>query len=78
MPTYDYKREDGSIFEITQRITDASLKLCPTTGQSVKRIISGGAGLIFNGSGFYSTDYGSKKNENNNKSKGSSSQGEDS
>lgn len=58
MPTYTYKREDGSVFEIDQRITADALEVCPTTGQKVKRIISGGAGLVFKGSGFYLTDYG--------------------
>ena len=58
MPTYTYKREDGSVFEIDQRITEDALEVCPTTGQKVKRIISGGAGLVFKGSGFYLTDYG--------------------
>ncbi len=58
MPTYTYKREDGSIFEIDQKITEDALKVCPTTGQKVKRVISGGAGLVFKGSGFYLTDYG--------------------
>jgi len=57
MPTYLYKREDGSTFEIEQRITAPVLETCPTTGQPVKRLISKGAGLIFKGSGFYLTDY---------------------
>ena len=57
MPTYTYKREDNTTFEIEQRITADPLKTCPTTGQKVKRIISGGAGLVFKGSGFYLTDY---------------------
>lgn len=56
MPTYVYRREDGSTFEIEQRITEPALETCPTTGQAVKRVISG-AGLIFKGSGFYLTDY---------------------
>ena len=60
MPTYLYKREDDSTFEIEQRITDPALKECPTTGQSVKRLISPGAGLVFKGSGFYLTDYARK------------------
>lgn len=60
MPTYEYKREDGSTFEIDQRITEDALKVCPTTGQPVKRLISGGAGLVFKGSGFYLTDYARK------------------
>ena len=57
MPTYTYKREDGSTFDIEQRITEDALEVCPTTGQKVKRIISGSAGLVFKGSGFYLTDY---------------------
>jgi putative FmdB family regulatory protein len=63
MPTYEYRREDGSTFEIMQRITDAPLETCPTTGQKVTRAIGGGTGLIFKGSGFYLTDY-ARKNGN--------------
>ena len=57
MPTYVYRREDGTTFEIEQRITEPSLKRCPTTDQPVKRLITSGAGLVFKGSGFYITDY---------------------
>ncbi len=57
MPTYVYRREDGTTFEIRQRITEDALTECPETGQPVKRVISGNAGLIFKGSGFYLTDY---------------------
>ncbi len=56
MPTYVYEREDGSTFEIEQRITENALEKCPTTGQKVARKIC--APLpIFKGSGFYQTDY---------------------
>lgn len=58
MPTYVYRREDGTKFEIKQRITDDPLEECPETGQPVERIIAGSAGLIFKGDGFYITDYG--------------------
>ncbi len=67
MPTYVYRREDGTTFEIQQRITEDSLEACPTTGQAVKRVISGGTGLIFKGSGFYLTDY-VRNNDNDKKS----------
>ena len=69
MPTYEYKREDGTIFEILQSMSDEPLKVCPTTGQPVKRMISGGTGLLFKGSGFYVTDYknGNKKAKNSTK-----------
>lgn len=60
MPTYTYKREDGSVFEIEQRITADALETCPTTGQPVTRVITGGSGLVFKGSGFYLTDYARK------------------
>lgn len=65
MPTYEYKREDGSVFEITQSINDDPLETCPTTGQPVKRVISGGGGVVYKGTGWYVTDYkngGHKKN----------------
>lgn len=58
MPTYVYRREDGTTFEIEQRITDDPLETCPETGQPVERIITGSAGLIFKGDGFYVNDYG--------------------
>jgi putative FmdB family regulatory protein len=57
MPTYEYKREDGSVFEITQSINDDRLTSCPETGQPVTRIISGGGGVVYKGTGFYVTDY---------------------
>jgi predicted nucleic acid-binding Zn ribbon protein len=56
MPTYIYRREDGSTFEIEQRITEPALTHDPDTGQRVERVIAG-AGLLFKGSGFYLTDY---------------------
>ncbi len=57
MPTYEYKREDGTVFEITQSINDAPLTACPDTGQPVKRIISGGGGVVYKGTGWHITDY---------------------
>ncbi|MDZ7716729.1 MAG: FmdB family zinc ribbon protein [Balneolaceae bacterium] len=57
MPTYEYKREDGSTFEIKQSINDDALTECPETGQPVKRIISGGGGVVYKGDGWYVTDY---------------------
>lgn len=57
MPTYEYKREDGTSFEIQQGINDEALKVCPETGQKVKRVISGGGGVVYKGEGWYVTDY---------------------
>lgn len=57
MPTYEYKREDGTTFEIIQNMSDDALTTCPTTGQKVRRIISGGGGVVYKGEGWYVTDY---------------------
>jgi putative FmdB family regulatory protein len=57
MPTYSYQREDGSVFELMQRMSDPALTVCPETGQLVKRIITGGAGVVYKGEGWYVTDY---------------------
>lgn len=56
MPIYVYEREDGSTFEIIQRMSDGPLATCPDTGQKVARQITA-ATAIFKGSGFYKTDY---------------------
>jgi len=55
MPTYLYECEKCGRFEEFQRITDDPLAECPDCKGSVKRII-GAPGIIFKGSGFYSTD----------------------
>ena len=57
MPTYVYRRPDGTTFEHFQKISDAALTEDPETGVPVTRVISGGAGLQFKGDGFYLTDY---------------------
>lgn len=57
MPTYSYQREDGTVFEIMQRMSDPALTTCPETGQIVRRLISGGAGVVYKGEGWYVTDY---------------------
>ncbi|HEY3221896.1 MAG TPA: FmdB family zinc ribbon protein [Gemmatimonadales bacterium] len=58
MPTYEYKCPNGHLFEKTfPRITSKRFATCPTCGKRAERQISGGAGLVFKGSGFYATDY---------------------
>ena len=58
MPTYDYRCVDcGHQFEAFQSMRDEPLKVCPECGGRIERLISGGTGLIFKGSGFYITDY---------------------
>ena len=65
MPTYDYLcRECGEKFEHFQSMSSSPLKTrpdCKVKNCNVERIISGGTGLIFKGSGFYLTDYKNKK-----------------
>jgi len=63
MPTYDYRCENcGNEMEAFQSIKDAPLTKCPKCGKdTLKKMISGGAGLIFKGTGFYLTDYKDKK-----------------
>lgn len=58
MPTYEYRCPEGHEFERVQKITDSARIRCPECGRLAQRQISGGAGLIFKGSGFYITDYG--------------------
>lgn len=61
MPTYEYECEKcGNHFELFQSMKDAPKKNCPQCKGRVRRLISGGAGLIFKGSGFYITDYRSE------------------
>jgi putative FmdB family regulatory protein len=58
MPTYEYKcLECEKVFEEFQLITEPPVSVCKFCGGEVKRLISGGSGLLFKGSGFYITDY---------------------
>jgi putative FmdB family regulatory protein len=58
MPTYEYQCPDGHVFEKFQKMSDKPRAKCPVCGKPATRKISGGAGLVFKGSGFYITDYG--------------------
>jgi putative FmdB family regulatory protein len=58
MPTYEYRCPKGHVFEKLQKMTDKPRLKCPVCGKVAVRMISGGAGLVFKGSGFYITDYG--------------------
>jgi putative FmdB family regulatory protein len=58
MPTYEYQCPEGHVFEKFQKMTDKAGAKCPACGKAASRKISGGAGLVFKGSGFYITDYG--------------------
>ena len=61
MPTYEYEcQRCGHKFEQFQSMNDPPRQRCPACRGKVKRLMSGGAGIIFRGSGFYQTDYRSE------------------
>ena len=61
MPTYQYRcSKCGHEFELFQYITDKPVSKCSKCGGKVERLISGGSGVLFKGSGFYITDYRSE------------------
>jgi putative FmdB family regulatory protein len=62
MPIYEYRRPDGTTFELIQSFSDAALKKDPDTGVKVERVLHAPA-VHFKGKGFYNTDYGTKKRQ---------------
>jgi len=60
MPIYEYKCENGHMFEVMQRMSDDPLATCPECGAPVQRVFHPVA-IHFKGSGFYNTDYGKRK-----------------
>ena len=60
MPTYEYRCEHGHTFEVMQRMTDDPLSSCQTCEAPVQRVFHPVA-VHFKGSGFYNTDYGTRK-----------------
>jgi len=77
MPTYEYKCDDCShVFEAFHGMTEDPLEECPKCGEkALRRLIGGGAGIIFKGSGFWETDYnrsGSSQGEESTSGDGSS------
>lgn len=60
MPTYDYRCPEGHQFELFQKMSDDPVAECPECGKAAERVISGGAGFLFKGEGFYITDYRSE------------------
>ena len=62
MPVYVYRRRDGSTFETEQRMAEDALVDCPTTGQSVERVLQPFTPR-YKGTGFYATDHRKPKGE---------------
>ena len=57
MPTYGYECKSCEYtFDAFQAMSDEPLKICPQCGKDLRRLINGGSGIIFKGSGFYVTD----------------------
>lgn len=62
MPTYEYECDKcRKHFDIFQSMKDDPIKKCPECGGEFHRLIGGGSGIIFKGSGFYENDYKKKK-----------------
>jgi len=67
LPTYGYRCTNcGHQFEIFQRMADEPLKVCPNCSQTTLRKVVYPAGVVFKGSGFYSTDYKSSSSQSSN------------
>jgi putative FmdB family regulatory protein len=72
MPIYEYRRADGTTFELLESIMSDPLTEDPETGQPVERVLHAPA-VHFKGSGFYNTDYGTKKRARETKEAGEKS-----
>ncbi|HWW89991.1 MAG TPA: zinc ribbon domain-containing protein [Solirubrobacteraceae bacterium] len=62
MPIYEYRRPDGTTFEIQQSFSDEALTIDPETGVPVERVLHAPA-VHFKGKGFYNTDYGTRNRQ---------------
>ena len=61
MPTYEYECcECPNRFEVVQKMTEEHLKYCPKCKGKVRRLVGTGSGIIYKGSGFYTTEYRSE------------------
>ena len=60
MPIYEYRCENGHLFEVMQKITDDPVTQCEECGAPVQRVFHPVA-VHFKGSGFYNTDYGTAR-----------------
>lgn len=60
MPIYEYRCDKGHTFEVLQRMSDDALERCEVCAAPAARVLHAPA-VHFKGSGFYNTDYGTKK-----------------
>jgi putative FmdB family regulatory protein len=59
MPIYEYKCENGHVFDVMQKLSEDPLSSCIECGAPVRKVLHP-VGISFKGSGFYSTDYSKK------------------
>lgn len=59
MPIYEYKCENGHVFDVMQKLSEDPLTTCVECGAPVRKVLHP-VGISFKGSGFYSTDYSKK------------------
>jgi putative FmdB family regulatory protein len=72
MPIYEYRCTKGHTFEVIQSMSDDPLTKCEVCGSPVERVLHSPS-IHFKGSGFYNTDYGTKKRQREQKSSSSES-----
>jgi putative FmdB family regulatory protein len=77
MPIYEYKCDNGHVFEVIQRMADEPLTKCEECGAPAARVLTAPA-IHFKGSGFHNTDYGTKRGGGNGSSEGSGEKSGDS
>jgi putative FmdB family regulatory protein len=77
MPIYEYRRPDGTTFELQQSFSDDALTVDPETGVPVERVLHPPA-VHFKGKGFYNTDYGTRKRQRETAAAAEGSSGKDS
>jgi predicted nucleic acid-binding Zn ribbon protein len=77
MPIYEYRRPDGTTFEIQQSFSEDALTVDPDTGVPVERVLHPPA-VHFKGKGFYNTDYGTRKRQRETAAAAEGSSGKDS
>jgi putative FmdB family regulatory protein len=69
MPIYEYRCENGHVFDAIQKMTDEPLTKCEECGAPAARVLTPPA-IHFKGSGFHNTDYGTKRGGGNGGSEG--------
>ncbi len=74
MPIYEYKCDNGHVFDVMQKMSDEPLTECVECGAPAHRVLTAPA-VHFKGSGFYNTDYGKRKGGGSNGSSGEGSSG---